>query len=160
MELADEFRKSLLQYRRVCLDSCVLIYHLEDIQPYSIFTTELFTALSKGTIECILSTLSITELLTKPFKEGKSEQIEIFEAFIFSLPQTRIVPLTYPIARQAARLRGQYNLRTPDSILLGTALEEMCDVFLTNDFHLKGIETEGINVIVFSEFKNSLNSLL
>jgi predicted nucleic acid-binding protein len=152
MGLANEFRKALLQHKRIFLDSSILIYHLEDIQPYSIFTTELFMALSKGTIECIISTLSITELLTKPFKENKNEQIEIFEAFIFSLPQTQIAFPSYNIAKQAAKLRGQYNLRTPDSILLSTALEETCDVFLTNDYHLKRIETEGIVVIVLSEF--------
>ncbi len=152
MGVAADFRKVLLQLQRVFLDSAPLIYHLEDIEPYSMLTAEVFTALARGNLEGILSTVSITELLTKPFKDGKDEQIAIFEAFIFSLPQTRLVAPTYPIAKRAARLRGQYNLRTPDALLFSTAQEEGCDAFLTNDVRLKKLEAEGVTVIVLSEF--------
>jgi predicted nucleic acid-binding protein len=150
-----DFRRTLFQFRRVFLDSAILIYHLEDIEPYSILTADVFTALASRSLEGILSTVSITELLTKPFKEGKDEQIAIFETFILSLPQTRLVAPTYPIAKQAAKLRGQYGLRTPDALLFSTAQEEGCDAFLTNDARLKKLEAEGIAVVVLSEFVNS-----
>ena len=152
MGIAADFRRIFLQYRRVLLDSAPLIYHLEDIEPYSILTEEAFTVLANGDIEGILSTVSITELLTKPFKEGKDRQIAIFEAFIFSLPQIRLIAPTYSIAKGAARPRGQYGLRTPDALLSSTAQEEECDAFLTNDAHLKKLEAEGLAIIMLSEF--------
>lgn len=155
MELAVDFRRILLQHQCVFLDSAPMIYHLEDIRPYSILTTEVFTALAKGELEGVLSTVSIAELLTKPFKEGRDDQIAVFEAFVFSLPQTRLVVPTYTIAKQAARLRGQYGLRTPDALLFSTAQAEGCDAFLTNDIRLKKLEVEGVTVIVLSEFANS-----
>lgn len=155
MELAADFGRILLQHQCVFLDSAPMIYHLEDIKPYSILTTEVFTALAKGELEGILSTVSITELLTKPFKEGRDDQIAVFEAFVFSLPQTRLAVPTYSIAKQAARLRGQYGLRTPDALLFSTAQAEGCDAFLTNDIRLKKLEVEGVAVIVLSEFVNA-----
>lgn len=155
MDLAADFRRILLQYRRVFSDSAPMIYHLEDIKPYSLLTTEVFTALAKGELEGVLSTVSVTELLAKPFKEGRDDQIAVFEAFVFSLPQTRLAVPTYPTAKQAARLRGQYGLRTPDALLFSTAQAERCDAFLTNDIRLKKLEAEGVAVVVLSEFVNA-----
>jgi len=155
MEVASNFRRTLSQFQRVFLDSAPLIYHLEDIEPYSILTAEVFMALANGRLEAILSTVSITELLTKPFKEGKDKQIAVFEAFIFSLPQTRLATPTYSIAKQAAKLRGQYGLRTPDALLFSTAQAEECDAFLTNDIRLKRLEVEGLTVVVLSELASS-----
>ncbi|MFC1712984.1 type II toxin-antitoxin system VapC family toxin [Candidatus Poribacteria bacterium] len=155
MGLVADFRRTILQYQCVFLDSALMIYHLEDIKPYSMLTTEVFTALAQGTLEAVLSTISITELLKKPFKEGRDNQIAVFEMFISSLPQTRLIVPTYTIAKQAARLRGQYGLRTPDAILFSTAQTEGCDAFLTNDIRLKKLEAEGVAVVVLSEFTDS-----
>ena len=152
MAIAADFRGMLLQYQCVFLDSAPLIYHLEDIEPYSTLTAEVITALANGNMEGVLSTVSITELLTKPFKEGKDRQIAVFEAFVFSLPQIRLIAPTYSIARSAARLRGQYGLRTPDALLFSTAQEEGCDAFLTNDTRLRKLEAEGPAIIVLSDF--------
>ncbi len=154
MEIAADFRRTLLQYERVFLDSAPIIYHLEDIKPYSMLTTEVFATLASGELEGILSTVSIAELLTKPFRDGRDDQISVFEAFISSLPQTRLVVPTYAIAKQAAKLRGQYGLRTPDALLFSTAQAEGCDAFLTNDIRLKKLGGEEVTVIILSEFVN------
>jgi predicted nucleic acid-binding protein len=152
MGVADNFRSVLFQSKRVFLDSVVLIYHLEDIEPYSILTAEVLAALASGNMEAVVSTVSITELLAKPFKEGRGDQIAVFETFVLSLPQTRLVAPTYSIAKRAARLRGEYGLRTPDALLFSTAQEEGCDAFLTNDAQLKKLGSEDLTVIMLSEF--------
>jgi predicted nucleic acid-binding protein len=152
MGIKDNFCKALLLHNRMFLDSSILIYHLEGAKPYSTLTTELFTILAEGKLECILSTISITELLTKPFKENKKQQIRAFENFINSLPNTLIIPPTYSIAKRAAKLRSQYNWRIPDAVLSSTALEEKCGVFLTNDNHFIKLKNEDISVIILAEF--------
>jgi len=150
--IVNDFRRTLLQRQCVFLDSAPLIYHLEDIEPYSALTAEVFMALADGSLKSVISTVSITELLTKPFKEDKNDLIAIFEKFILSLPQTRMVAPSYSVAKGAARLRGQYGLRTPDALLFSTAREEGCDTFLTNDSRLKKLESEGVKLIILSEF--------
>ena len=81
MGIATDFYRILPEFKCVFLDSSILIYHLEYIRPYSTFTKEIFTSLANGNLECVLSTISITELLTKPFKEKKESQIAIFETW-------------------------------------------------------------------------------
>lgn len=152
MGIVSDFCRILLAHHSIFLDSVPMIYHLEDVEPYSGLTAEVYTALAKGNLEGVLSTVSVTELLTKPFKEGKGEQIAVLEAFVLSIPHTQLVLPTYVIARQAARLRGKYGLRTPDALLFSTAQETECDAFLTNDSRLKKLEAEGISVVVLSDF--------
>jgi predicted nucleic acid-binding protein len=49
--------------------------------------------------------------------------------------------VTGAIAGQAARLRASYNIRTPDAIQIGTALNSKASHFLTNDVNLPNIES-------------------
>src|SRR2546422_11081912 len=65
----------------------------------------------------VLSTLSVTELLVQPFMEGRRDRLAVLERFILSLPNTRLIPPDYRIAREAARLRAAYGVRTPDALL-------------------------------------------
>lgn len=155
MGVVNDFCRALRTYHSIFLDSAPMIYHLEDIEPYSTLTAEVFTALAKGNLEGVLSTVSVTELLTKPFKEARDKQIAVLEAFVLSIPHTQLVVPTYAIAKQAARLRGKYGLRTPDALLFSTAQETECDAFLTNDSRLKKLEAEGISVVVLSDFIES-----
>lgn len=57
--------------------------------------------------------------------------------------------MTKALAIKAAELRAKYNLRTPDSIQLATAIEYNADYFLTNDIRLKSVAE--INSIILSE---------
>jgi len=43
-------------------------------------------------------------------------------------------------------------LRTPDALIVATALETGCDAFVTNDKDLKKLEAERITVIVLKDF--------
>ena len=51
----------------------------------------------------------------------------------------------YEIAERAGKLRSQYpSIRTPDALIVATALESDCDVFVTNDKNLKKLEVCGL----------------
>jgi predicted nucleic acid-binding protein len=69
-----------------------------------------------------------------------------------SLPNTRLVPTGYDIAREAARLRAGYGLRVPDALLLATALREDAQAFLTNDTKLRRLKAEGLIVMVLADY--------
>ena len=67
----------LKKYRKVGLDTSTLIYHLEDVEPYSELTEAVFTAIAEGSPAGILSTISATELLVQPFAEGRNDRCGI-----------------------------------------------------------------------------------
>lgn len=137
---------------KVCLDSSILIYHLEDMQPYSDLTETIFERIVEGIPKAILSTISITELLVQPFATGREDHVLAFENFLLTFPNISLIPPSYFIAKEGARLRARYGVRTPDALLLATALAEKSEAFLTNDARLKPLRAEGMAIIILDDF--------
>lgn len=147
-----EFQKELKKLKKVGLDSSILIYHLEDLEPYADLTENIFATIAEGSLSAVLSTVSVTELLVQPFTVGQQDRIAAFERFLFSLPNTELRSPDYPIAREAARLRSKYRIRTPDALLIATSLNDKADAFVTNDARLRGLKAEDITILVLDDF--------
>lgn len=148
----EAFVAELGKFAKVGLDSSILIYHLEDMEPYANLTEATFAAIAGGSLTAVLSTISVTELLVKPFAEGKKDRVAKFEHFVLSLPNLILIPPGYALAKEAARLRGSYRLRTPDALLVATALGEKAEAFLTNDDRLRKLKAEGVTIMVLDEY--------
>jgi predicted nucleic acid-binding protein len=149
---ATRFVADLRKFGVVGIDSGVLIYHLEDTKPYSDLTEGAFAEIAVGALRAVVSTVSATEVLVKPFLEGNADVIAAFERFILSLPNTALVAPDYETSKDAARLRARYALRTPDALLVATARRQAAKAFVTNDAKLKKLRGEGLNVIVLDDY--------
>lgn len=149
------FREALPPACRVCLDTSPLIYHLEDVEPYAALTTDLVTRLSEGDLTGFLSTVTVAELLAKPFACPEAERVSLAENFLLTLPNCSFVPVTYRVAREAARLRARYGLRTPDAIVAATALEGGATHLVTNDAVFRRIASPGLAVVLLDDFSTS-----
>lgn len=147
-----EFQNALKKLKRVGLDSSILIYHLEDLEPYAILTENIFARVAEGSLSAVLSTVSVTELLVQPFTTGQKDRIAAIERFLFSLPNTEIKSPDYPVAREAARLRSKYRVRTPNALLIATSMNEKADAFITNDAGLRPLRDEGLTILVLADF--------
>lgn len=153
MEIRSEkFLKDLNRHSIICIDSPVLIYHLELIKPYDELTRILIKKIAGNQTTCFISALTITELLTKPYRLKDREKINLFEMFIRSIPNTIIKSIDYDISKKAASLRGEYNLRTPDALVLATAIVTGSDLFITNDIALKRFKIDGIKTITLDDY--------
>jgi predicted nucleic acid-binding protein len=146
------FLAALKRAGRVCLDSSVLIYHLEDVRPYADLTEAAFAAIGEAAPDAVLSTLSVTELLVQPYAAKQPERVAAVEHFLLSLANTMLVPPSYSIAKEAARLRAGYGLRTPDALLVATALVEKARGFVTNDSRLRRLKAEGLAILVLEDY--------
>ena len=134
------------------LDTAVFIYYLEEVEPYYPLVEKIFNDILENNISSFLSAISITEFVTKPLTDGKVTDVERFKQFLSSL-SIQVLDVTYEIAEQAGKLRSQYpSTRTPDALIIATALENSCDVFVTNDKNLKKFEVPGLTVIVLEDF--------
>jgi predicted nucleic acid-binding protein len=147
-----EFLKKITGSDIICIDSSILIYHLEDIGPYNKLTKILIREAANYRAACIISALTITELLTKPYSLKDGEKIRLFKEFIRSLPNTTIKAIDYEIALKAAYVRAEYNLRTPDSMILATAFHTGCQLFITNDIALKKIKSDMLQIIILDDY--------
>ena len=140
------------QAASVLLDTSVFIYYLEEVEPYCFLAEEIFNDIIDGNIRGFLSAISITEFLTKPLTDGNLTDVERFKWFLSSL-SIQVLTVTFEIAERAGKLRSQYpSVRTPDALIAATALENGCDVFVTNDKDLKKLEACGLTVIVLEDF--------
>ena len=147
-----KFRADLRKHKRAGFDTSLFIYHLEDIEPYADLCEIAFGAVAGNSLQGIWSTITVTELLTKPFAHGLTEQLKGCEQFIHSFANARLVPLDYAIAREAGRLRGKYKLKTPDALLVATSLKEKAGAFITNDGGLRKLKAEGIVIMVLDDY--------
>lgn len=96
--------------------------------------------------------ISITEFVAKPLIDKKETDVENFKQFLVSLP-VQVIEVNYEIAELAGKLRSQYpSITTPDALIVATALENNCDVLVTNDKRLKKLEVYGITVLVLKDF--------
>jgi predicted nucleic acid-binding protein len=147
-----EFAQQLEKLKRVAVDSAVLIYHLEDVTPYSQLTEMLFGKIAAGEIEVVLSTVSLTELLVKPFADEDENAINAFETFLHSLPSSRLLAPDYSIAKEAARLRAKHQLRTPDALLLATAIQSESEAFMTNDTKFRKLPKLPLRIVLLDDY--------
>lgn len=147
-----KFISELKRFRKVGLDTSTLIYHLEDVRPYAELTEAAFAAIAEGSPAAILSTISVTELFVQPLTEERGDRVLACERFVLSLPNTTLIAPSYPIAKEAARLRAAYGIRTPDALLVATTLAEQGEAFITNDRGLRRLKGEALTVVVLDEY--------
>jgi uncharacterized protein len=113
----------------IYLDTCLVIYLVEE---HPIYAPELERALSENPHYCI-SPLVEMECLVLPIKQNRHELIHKFCQF-FAM-QTELTMSTQ-VFHQAAQLRAQYGLKTPDALHLATAQHHHCTALWTNDNRL------------------------
>lgn len=125
--------------KTVFLDTAPLIYFIEGHSVYKPVLAPLFTFNDQSGFVFVTSTITLLEVLVKPLREGKTIIAKQYRDTITNAPGVEIIDMSTAVAETAARLRATYNLKTPDSIQLATALEAKADYFLTNDVKLKVI---------------------
>lgn len=136
----NQFKALLNEHQDVGLDTSILIYHLEDILPYSNLTDSVLSNISQGKNNGVLSTIALIELLVKPYREGRADVVDSIEDFVTGLPNSIIFPVDMEISKLSAKIRGKYNLLVPDSIHIATSIINGCGLFITNDDAFKKIK--------------------
>lgn len=110
------------------IDSCLLIYLVEE---HPIFGPRMKSAMAEDpAARFAISPLVKLECLVAPLKRGDPVLQRAYE-MLFS----RFLLLSMPedVFLQAARLRAQFNLKTPDALHLATAQHHSCAALWTND---------------------------
>ncbi len=139
----------LKKHPRVGLDSNLLIYFIEGATAYQKHASRIFESIEAGKNEGVCSTLTLLEVLVQPYRKQNEELINQFYGLLTTYPNLDWVDMTAEIADTGARLRAQYNLKTPDSILLATALRSGATGFIGNDAQFKKVDE--LDVLVFDD---------
>jgi predicted nucleic acid-binding protein len=145
MNLEDTLRNA----ERLYLEAAPLIYYVEENPKYVDKLEAIIAFIGDSPVKAISSAITLTEVLSHPMRLGRQDLIDKYRDILLESGSFRLVPVTTMIASSAASMRSRYSLRTPDALHLATAIEEACDLFITNDKGIKRV-TE-LQVLVLDE---------
>jgi predicted nucleic acid-binding protein len=134
----------------VYLDANSIIYSVEKHPIYCSLLDPVWLAAQGKTIEIVSSELVLMETLVGPLKAADAALALEYEQ-LFQQAQTRLLPVTRSILRDAAKLRATTNLKTPDAIHGATGLRAGCALFVTNDRSFRSVA--GLSVVVLDDLR-------
>jgi predicted nucleic acid-binding protein len=126
-------QRFLRRHRRIGIDTSPFIYHVENHPTYSTASDRVFRWITSGASLGITSTLTMTEVLVLPHRDGRADAAESIFANLIQMANIEWISPSLGIADHAARARAGYRLRTLDAIQLATALTREATGFITND---------------------------
>jgi predicted nucleic acid-binding protein len=125
-----------LRGQLVAFDTAPLIYFIEHHPTYYPRVMPFFAAVDRGDFALVTSTVTLLEVLVYPLRRGQAALVQQYRAILLNARNVRSVPVTPPIAAEAARLRAVHKIAPVDAIQLATAAVEGAVAFLTNDRRL------------------------
>ncbi len=133
----------------VYVDTNVVIYSVEKIEPYWKELQTLWQAARKGQFTILSSELIVLETLVKPLKNADNALEKTFRELLLASNEVELLPISLSILEQAAQLRATTNLKSPDAIHAASALSAGSSVFVTNEKIFKRVT--GLHVVVLNE---------
>jgi predicted nucleic acid-binding protein len=136
----DRLRAFLRRHRRIGLDTSVFIDHLQSNPKYLAYTNLIFSWLEHPGSTAITSTITMTELLVHPYREGDEPLANDFYALLSTYPNLDWIAPNLEIADLAARIRARHRLQTPDALQAATAAYSQATGLITNDVVFERVE--------------------
>lgn len=121
------------------LDTAPFIYFIERHPVYLDRMRAIFRRVQAGTVMAYTSTMTITEILTKPYQRQDTALANRYQEMLLHGRNFTVLSIDVRTALTAAELRARYNLGTPDALQLAAAIGAGCDAFLTNDRRLQRV---------------------
>lgn len=140
----------LRDHKRMGLDTSIFIYHLERHPRYFPLTQELLSGVEAGKWTAVASTMALMELTVRPWQLERPDVARAYEDALTQFPHLTLADVTRDVARRAARLRAQHNLRPADALHVATALAHDATLFVTNDRDFARLDIP--HIVLLSDF--------
>lgn len=115
------------------LDTSVVLSYLNGTDIFSAAATVLFDELVvTGSHPSTISAITVTETLVRPYRSSPAAAL-IAETFLAHFANLRVRDVDGAVARAGARLRATSNLRTPDALIVATAIVEEIPIIVACD---------------------------
>ena len=123
----------LKQHRKIGLDTSIFIFQVEENPKYLKLVEPIFLWIERPKARAVTSTITMLELLVRPYQLSDIDRVNKFYSLLSTYPHLDWIAPTLEIADLAARLRTEYNLRTPDALQAASALASQAPGFISND---------------------------
>jgi len=129
---------------KIALDTNILIYFLEGIEPYAGKVENLLNSFMKRENQGIISTINIAEVLTGLYAAKNEKRATKTKNLLQDLTYNnfKIVPVTFKIADLAANLRAKRGGKLPDALIAATAITQAANLIYSQDEDLKRFDED------------------
>ena len=143
-------RRAIEKHNVIGLDTAPFIYYIEDVTPYADLLDPVFALLENHALRAVTSTVTIAEILTKPFMDKNFSLADEIKFTLNSFASLSVASIDEKLAEAAALIRGRYTLRLPDALQIAAAIQGEATLFLTNDKPVKKVDA--LEVLVLSDY--------
>ncbi len=130
---------SLTRGQSIFLDTAPLIYLFEEHDEFLPVVQQVLDEAHNSGADLVTSMVTYIEILDAPLRAGATTLASRYREYLTNSEGLSIYPLTVSVGDEAARLRAEHSLRTPDAIQIATATTCGADFFLTNDRQLSRV---------------------
>jgi predicted nucleic acid-binding protein len=147
---ALRLRRTIEKHKVIGLDTAPFIYYIEDVAPYADLVDPVFTLLENHSLRAVTSTVTLAEILTKPFADKNFTLADEIKFILKSFSSLSVSPIDEKLAEAAALIRARYSIRLPDALQIAAAIQGDATLFLTNDKRTKKVHA--VEVLALSDF--------
>lgn len=133
-----ELEKSITG-KKILIDSNIIIYLTDAIQPYETLSRSIFEMVENGAASAVLSIISIAEVMQGPIGKGHYQSAEDVKNYLLNFPNSFCQEITASVLEHVGvdnKIKWSA-LRTVDSLIIASGLENHVDLFISNDDHFK-----------------------
>ena len=132
----------------VYIDANAVIYSVERVEPYRSLLAPMWEEAKAGRFTLGSSELVLLETLIKPLRDGNAHLEMLFRS-ILAAEEMGLIPATLNTWDDAARIRAETGLATPDALHAATAIRSGCQLFVTNDSGFRRVQ--GLPLVILDD---------
>ena len=124
---------------KILIDSNIIIYLTDSIQPYAPLAKALFETIEAGDAQAVISVLSVGEVMQGPIKKSDNVMAMAVKDYLVNFPNCHCQEITMnvlEIVGNDERIDWS-GLRTVDSLIIASGIVNGVDLFISNDRHFK-----------------------
>jgi predicted nucleic acid-binding protein len=125
--------------KKVLVDTNVVIYLTDNIEPYAGLSRLLFEMVEAGDVFAVISVVSVAEVMQGPLKKGNIKTAVAVKDYLFNFPNTVCQEITGDVVdRMGKDQRVSWpQLRTVDGLIIASGLAHNVDRIVSNDGHFR-----------------------
>jgi predicted nucleic acid-binding protein len=129
--------KKAVSGKKVLIDTNVIIYLTEAVQPYCELSGLLFEMVESEKTEAVFSLLSIAEVIQGPLQMGNNPLANQVKEYLFNFPNAACQEITNDVINFMGKDSkvDWSKLRVNDSLIVASGLYQNVDKVISNDRH-------------------------
>jgi predicted nucleic acid-binding protein len=131
--------KKILPGKKVLVDSNIIIYLTDDVEPFAPISRLIFQMIERGDLLGVFSMVSVAEVMQGPLKRGLIEKAIEAKTYLLNFPNIECQDITADVIEKIGndqRVKWA-KLRTVDALIIASGLVRDVDLIISSDAHFQ-----------------------